>query len=170
MKCETCEQIKNEKVVFEDKDIVAFLHPKPAAPGHIVLAPKEHVTIIENCPNKILGSLFNASNKISSAVFEALQAHGTNIIIQNGPEAGQKTAHFTINLIPRRENDGLNFQWQPKQMKDDKLSEIELQLKEHTKNIGIEQEAIKTIEVKKEKPKEISDQENYLIKQLERMP
>lgn len=171
MNCRICELIKNKKgIVFEDKDIVALLHPKPAAPGHIILAPKQHLTILENCPNDITGNLFKTANKVSSAVFEGLQSHGTNIIIQNGVSAGQIDPHLTVHVIPRKEGDGLNFQWQPRQMKEEDLATAELQLKENTKDIGIEQEAAKPIEIKQEKPEEIEGDENYLIKQLNRIP
>ncbi|MFC1728028.1 HIT family protein [Nanoarchaeota archaeon] len=171
MKCEICDLIKEKKgLVFEDEDVIALLHPKPAAPGHIILTSKQHVPIIENCPNKIVGKLFNVANKVSTGVFEGLQAHGTNIIIQNGVEAGQTTPHFVINIIPRREKDGLNFQWEPRKVKDEDLESAELQLKEKTENIGIEKEAPKAVEVKKEKPAEIEGEDNYLIKQLERIP
>lgn len=171
MKCEICDLIKNkEKIVYEDKDIVAMLHPRPASQGHIILTTKQHFAIIEHCPNDVVGNLFNIANKISTAVFEGLQAHGTNIIIQNGVAAGQTAPHFIINIIPRRENDGLNFQWQPRQMKDEDLATAEVQLKEKAKDIGIEEKAPAPVEIKEEKTEEIEGEENYLIKQLNRIP
>ncbi len=171
MSCEICELIKNKKkVILEDNDVVAMLHPRPATAGHIIIVPKQHIPIIENCPDSTVGKIFNLANKISTIVFESLQAHGTNMLVQNGVAAGQSSAHFMLHVIPRRENDGLNFQWQPKKSSDDELSTAELQLKEHTGKIGIEKEDKKPIEVKKEEIEEISGEENYLIKQLERIP
>jgi len=120
--------------------------------------------------NCLIAHLSKITNKISIAVFEALQAKGTNILIQNGITAGQKTNHFMIHIIPRKENDGLDFQWQPKQLNQEQMSTIELNLKEATKGIGdFEKEEKKPVRLDK-KIEKIDKEENYLIKQLNRIP
>ena len=104
------------------------------------------------------------------AVFEILQAKGTNILIQNGVAAGQKTNHFMVHIIARKENDGLDFQWQSKQLNEEEMSTIELKLKEGTKGIGnFEKEEKKPVKIDKEIER-IDKEENYLIKQLNRIP
>ena len=51
------------------------------------------------------------------------------------------------------------------------MSTVELKLKEDAKNIGSFEEE-KTAPIEEEKPEkiELSDEENYMIKQLERLP
>jgi histidine triad (HIT) family protein len=178
--CEYCQSVKGASKlvkIYEDKKAIAVLHPLPASPGHIIIFPKNHYQIFEQIPDYEIDYLFNLANKLSIAVFEAVGAKGTNIIINNGVAAGQEDPHLTIHIIPRNEGDGLNFQWQPRQLNEEEMSTVELQVKEGAKNIGTfekeeKKEPIKIDELKKqsEKIKETGKGENYLIKQLERIP
>jgi len=171
--CEFCQIIDKKaeaKRVFEDEKALAILSPHPCCAGHILLMPKEHFSIIEQVPDYLIAHLSKIVNKISIAVFEILQAKGTNVLIQNGVAAGQKTNHFMIHIIPRKENDGFNFQWQPKQLNEEQMSTIELNLKEVTKGIGeFEKEENKPVKLDSEIEK-INKEDNYLIKQLNRIP
>jgi histidine triad (HIT) family protein len=171
-KCEFCEIIKSNKgkIIFQDEKIVAMLSPRPCCQGHIIVMPKEHFAIIEQVPDYLMGYLSRIVNKISIVVFEVFQAKGTNILIQNGVAAGQKTNHFMIHIIPRKENDNLNFQWQPKQLSEEQMSTTEIKLKEESSGIGdFEKEEKKPVKVDNE-IENIDKEENYLIKQLNRIP
>ncbi len=172
MSCFVCDLVKEKKgLLFEDEQIAVLLAPKPTVPGHVLLAPKQHAAILEQIPDVVMGKLLDKANKVSIAVFETLGAEGTNIIAHNGVAAGQAVNHAVLNVLPRRENDGLNFAWQTKQLSEEEMSTIELQLKDETKNIGaVEKEKPKPKELPK--PKEIKEEEeiNYLLKQLKRIP
>jgi len=171
--CEVCELVKDKKkLLFEDDKLAITLAPKPAVAGHVWLVPKEHAAILEQVPDFVTGKLFDKANKVSIAVFEALGAEGTNIMVSNGVAAGQSTNHCIVSVLPRRENDGLNLAWQPKQLSEEEMSTIELKLKEETKNIGaFEKEKPKPKELPKpEEVKEAEEEVNYLLKQLKRMP
>ena len=170
MECENCEIIEKKKLlIFEDDVALVAFKQNPASLGHILIIPKNHYTIIEQIPEEELGHLFNLANKASVILFEGLNALGTNIIIQNGVSAGQKKPHVEINVIPRQEKDGLNFQWIPKQLTEDEMETAEVQLKEI-----LEEKEVKTIEEQeKQEPEEIKQQEdkdNMMIKHLERVP
>ncbi len=172
-KCLICQIVEGEvpsKKIYEDDDIVAILDYNGANPGHSFVIPKQHTPILEQIPSPIIGSLFNVANKISSAIFDTLKVQGTNIFVANGIPAGQKVAHCMVNVIPRKENDGINLQWPPKQLSEEEMSTIELKIKEEIGSIGFS-EAPKQ---KQEKPKQISEEvsgeDNYLLKQLKRIP
>jgi histidine triad (HIT) family protein len=172
--CEYC-LIAQGKVyarkVFENDMCYAILSPLPAAPGHVILFPKAHAPILEQLKDFEVAHLFTVANKLSTAAFESIGAQGTNIIVQNGVGGGQKVAHFSMHIIPRRENDGLNLIWQPKQLTEEQMSTVELQLKDATNSIG-EFEKEKKEPVNLDKPKELKEikGENYLIRQLRRIP
>lgn len=172
--CEFCEMIKKKtSMVYEDDQIYVMHAQKPAGIGHVLVLPKEHAMIIEQLHDYDVAEIFQKVNKISTAVFESLGAHGTNIIVQNGVAAGQSSSHLMIHVIARRENDGMDFTWQPKQMSEEEVSTVELKLKEFTKNIGgFEKRPAKPIELKTEvkQIKEDEKEENYLLKQLQRIP
>lgn len=159
-----------ENVVFENDKLLAFLNPTPACIGHVTIVPKKHFPIIENVPDFVVADMFKIANKISSVIFESLGAQGTNIIVNNGVEAGQKKPHVSVDVLPRREKDNLDFQWKPKQLTEEEMSTVELKIKEATKNIGdFEKEKAEPVKLDK-KPEKISGQESLLIKQLERLP
>lgn len=172
--CLVCQIIENKipsKNVYEDELVMAVLDVNGSTPGHCFVIPKNHYPIIEQVPDIEIGRLFQVSNKISSAIFESLGAQGTNIFVANGIPAGQTVAHFMINVIPRKENDGINLQWQPKQLNEEEISTIELKLKEHTKNIGYFEKEEKKPRVQAPKPLAFSEEEDeYFVKQMKRLP
>ena len=169
--CNHCNIPENERI-FEDGNAIVTLSPKPAGPGHVLVIPKEHFTILEQIPDFIAGHLFSIANKMSTTLFERMRVNGTNVIAQNGIAAGQKIAHFAINVIPRTENDGLGFNWQPVELSEEELATVELQLKEESKSIGdFEKEKKKPIKVE-DKQKELvsGSKEDYKLRQLRRLP
>ncbi len=172
--CLVCQIVENKipsKKIYEDDLIMAVLDVNGAVPGHCFIMPKNHYPIIEQVPDKEIGRLFQVSNKISSAIFEAIGAQGTNIFVANGIPAGQTVAHFTINVIPRKENDGINLQWQPKQLSEEEISTVELKLKEQTKNIGHFEKEEKKQKIQTPKPIALSEEEEeYFSKQMRRLP
>jgi histidine triad (HIT) family protein len=186
MACKYCEIIEGKKGVaklYEDDRVVAFLAGQPATIGHIVVAPKKHLPILEALDDDDVEHAFKIANKVSVAVFEAIKSEGTNIMIHNGIEAGQEVPHFSINIITRKTGDGLMFDWAPKQLDEQEMATIELQLKEELDKAEIpaevpkeapvgkeEAEGAKEGEEKKETIQEGEKEENYLIKQLRRMP
>jgi len=172
--CLVCQIIDSKipsKKIYEDEFVMAVLDVNGSSPGHCFVMPKNHYPIIEQVPDMEIVRLFQASNRISSAIFESLGAQGTNIFVANGIPAGQTVAHFTINVIPRKENDGINLQWQPKQLNEEEISTIELKLKEQTKNMGHFEKEEKKPRVHAPKPAAFSEEEEeYFAAQMKRLP
>ncbi|MBS3142349.1 HIT family protein [Candidatus Woesearchaeota archaeon] len=159
--CKLCSLEEYLKLIEHEEITYAQPH-KPAIPGHVLMIPKQHVAIIEQIPDEEFGKMMVQANKVSMALFESLQAQGTNIIIQNGISAGQKDPHVCVHVIPRREEDGLNFLWVPKTLNEEEMSTIELRIKE---NLTVQ---LKPKEVEPPKPEKVTD--DYLLKQLHRIP
>ena len=158
------------KKVYEDDDVMAVLDINGSNLGHTFVMPKHHYTILEHVPNKIIGMIFNTSNKISKALFEAISIQGTNIFVTNGVIAGQMVAHFMVNVIPRKENDAINLLWKPKQLTEEELSTIELQLKDAIAHVPEEENK----KIKKESVIlsliKVTGKESYITKQIRRIP
>ena len=167
--CLFCDLVqKKANVLYEDEKVFVMLAPDPAIPGHLLVLPKVHTPIFETVPDPVAGEMFKVANKLSTALFEGLQAHGTNILIQSGPTAGQKHNHAMIHVVPRFENDNLQLAWNPKPASEEELTKAESALKDETKSVGIfEKEKPKPIEA--EKPKEIK-KEDERLKRLRRIP
>lgn len=167
--CVFCQLIqKKVNALFEDDKILAMISPEPAVAGHVLVLPKAHAPILEAVPDFVVGDMFKVANKIGIAVFEALGAHGTNLLVQNGPPSGQRHNHAMLHVIPRFENDNLPIGWAPKPAPEEELSSLESKIKDETRNVGLfEHEKPKPIEV--ERPKEVA-KEDYRMKQLRRIP
>lgn len=177
MACEYCEIIEGKKEaakVYEDDTVIAFLAEQPSAIGHVVVAPKRHVPILEAVSDDELDQVFKIANKISVAAFEALKIEGTNIIVHNGVEAGQETAHFSVNIVSRKSGDGMMFEWTPRQLSEEEMATVEIQLKEEMEKPEVPAEIPKEIaaegEAEGEEGAGEEKEESYLIKQLRRMP
>jgi len=178
--CLICQIVANNVPsfkVYEDDLTLAVLDVNGANPGHCFVIPKNHYPIIEQVPDEELTNLFSVANKISSSIFEDLKVQGTNIFVANGIPAGQTVAHFLINVIPRKENDGINLQWKPKQFTEEEISTVELKLKESIQNVGVGKieniEKSKPTEANAEtQPQSISDddEDDYLMNQIRRIP
>jgi histidine triad (HIT) family protein len=189
----SCEYCKPRKLIYEDDKTAAFMSDEPATIGHLVVIPKNHAPILEALDDGTTEKLFLAANKVSLALLESIKCEGTNIIINNGIEAGQDVPHISIQVLSRRNDDGIFFEWAGKKLTEEQMATIELQLKEElAKPVAKKEELIKEpkqdskqeskpsadktsdakpAEAKPEdaKPKEAAE-ESYLTRQLRRIP
>ena len=175
--CLICQIVANRVPsykVYEDDLALAVLDVNGANPGHCFVMPKNHYPIIEQVPDREIANMFSIANNISSAIFDNLKVQGTNIFVANGIPAGQTIAHFMINVIPRKENDGINLQWKPKQLTEEEISTVELKLKEQVKNVGVGEvemsEKPKAVSENAEMPSIEDDEDDYTARQLRRIP
>jgi histidine triad (HIT) family protein len=199
MTCVICDKIKERKamIAYEDDNLIVVLPSKPATAGHVKIMPKNHFTKLEELPDELVEELFFLANFSSSAVFEALKAHGTNIILTESDN------HLAMDIIPRKEGDGLNFMWKGKQLSVSEMDEAYLKIKDNAFTLGKQEkkeepkampEAPKTIKIEApiqlsasapgeaKKPDAVSDSKeevlkipkedktNYLIKHLQKIP
>ncbi len=181
MKCEYCEMLErqnNVDILYEDADVVIAVKDFSCIAGQITVFPKQHYTILEMVPDDIVQKCFILANKVSMAIFEGLGAQGTNILIQNGLGAGQKVPHFSIEVIPRREGDGLKLMWDTKQLSPDEMDTAYLLIKDEAdKLVDLGKKKEKKEEPKAEAKKEdvakmtkADGKDNYLLKSVRRLP
>ena len=96
----------------------------PASIGHLLLLPKEHYTIMPQMPEDELSHIFMVAKSLSNAILKSLAARGTNIIVANGPAAGQKAQHFMMHIIPRKDEDGIQFNLPQRKIPEKELKMI----------------------------------------------
>jgi len=97
------------KKIYEDEKTVALLDINPANPGHVILLTKEHYSIMPQLPDDEVAHIFKVVKSLSNSMLRGIDAQGTNVIVSNGIAAGQRAQHFMVHIIPRKENDGINF-------------------------------------------------------------
>ena len=110
--------------VYEDESVITILDVNPANPGHMLIMPKEHYSIMPQIPDDQLSHIFSVAKALSNAALRALEVQGSNIIVANGVAAGQKAQHFMVHLIPRTGNDGIKFELPQKALAEDELQKI----------------------------------------------
>lgn len=116
-------KIQSRKI-YEDDKVVALLDINPANPGHTLLVTKEHYSIMPQVPDDDVAHVFMVVKSLSNSMLKSIDAHGTNIIVANGITAGQRAQHFMVHVIPRRENDALNFVLPQKAMEQNEIEAV----------------------------------------------
>ena len=110
--------------VYEDENVIALFDINPANPGHLLLLTKEHYSIMPQIPDDDVAYAFMVVKALSNSMLMGIDAQGTNIIVANGIAAGQRAQHFMAHIIPRKDNDGINFVLPQKAMEQKEIESI----------------------------------------------
>lgn len=174
--CDVCVILKNKEafhIIYEDELCFALLHESPAVPGHTLVIPKKHTTILEELDDNTVSHLFVVCNKVSTILFDKLGCHGTNIIVNNGLDAGQELPHVVIHVLPRKEADNLDFEWTPKQAMDDSLKSMKNKIQIYSDPIFLGKDVLPEIKIKKKDiitDSKKDEEDDYQILNLRRLP
>jgi histidine triad (HIT) family protein len=105
--CLFCKIIAGEipsKMVYKDKEVVAFADINPAAPVHMMVVPVQHIVSLATMAEKdssIVGKMTAVANKVAKE--QGISGKGYRLIINSGPEAGQVIQHLHMHLLGGRE-------------------------------------------------------------------
>ena len=108
--CPFCRIIRGEipsTKVYEDEGFIAVLDIRPAAPGHVLLVPKDHAPILQLLPEPRLRAVFPLATRLAGAVKDAMISRSVDIVVVNGLAPGQQSPHAIVHLIPREPGDRL---------------------------------------------------------------
>ena len=111
-KCIFCEIVKKKipsKIIFEDKNFLAFLSIEPVSKGHTLLIPKKHFVDIFDFETAYLEKLMGTAQKIAKEIKKKNKATGVNLLQANGKDAQQTIFHFHLHIVPRYKNDKLDL-------------------------------------------------------------
>lgn len=101
--CLFCKIIKGEipsNKVYEDDEILAFNDINPAAPIHILVIPKKHITSLahmEKGDEVIVGKIYEVINKIAEE--QGFKNSGYRVIVNCGKDAGQEVMHLHFHIL-----------------------------------------------------------------------
>ena len=112
------------KKIYEDDRVLVILDINPANPGHALILTKEHYSIMPQIPDDEISYVFMVVKSLSNTMLRSIDAHGTNVIVANGIAAGQRALHFMVHIIPRKENDGVNFTLPQKTMQQEEIEAV----------------------------------------------
>ena len=113
MSCLFCRIAAGEEpahVAYEDERLVGFLDIRPLFHGHVLLVPRAHVDTLLDAPAELLAPLAAATQRVSIAVRDAMEAEGVFNAVNN--VVSQSVPHLHVHVVPRRRKDGLKgFFW-----------------------------------------------------------
>lgn len=101
--CIFCKIIKGEipsEKIYEDEKILAFKDINPAAPIHILVIPKKHITSLADMEKEdevIVGEIYGVINKIAEE--KGFKEKGYRVIVNCGKDAGQEVMHLHFHLL-----------------------------------------------------------------------
>jgi histidine triad (HIT) family protein len=93
-------------VVAEDDDCIAFLDHRPAALGHTLVLPREHIEVLWEADPDQAGSLLRLARDVSAVLHRRLGCDGLTLRQNNGAASGQEVPHLHFHLVPRWHGDG----------------------------------------------------------------
>jgi len=89
--------------VFEDDTVIAFLDISPAAPTHILIIPKEHISSVNHLNpehEELLGHLITVGKELADS--HGIAESGYRLMINTGPDGGQVVYHLHLHLLGGR--------------------------------------------------------------------
>ena len=146
----TIETIK----AYEDDDVLAILDIAPAALGHVLVMPKQHVQFLFQLQDELLAKLSVVVKKLVPVIINVTKAAGLDIYAAQG--ANQKVPHLALNLIPRFPDDKLSFEWERKKVERKELEKI---AQEISKRVEAEKER------KEQEEKKVGEEIESMVKQ-----
>jgi histidine triad (HIT) family protein len=109
--CIFCKIAKHEMgsdVVYEDDDFLAFRDINPAAPVHVLLIPKQHVSSLldDGAEAELLGRMTALVPKLAREL--GIANNGFRLVVNTGKEGGQTVGHLHFHILG-----GRSLQWPP---------------------------------------------------------
>lgn len=95
-----------DHLVEADDDCVAFLDHRPAAVGHTLVIPRQHVTDLFEAGPDLAAALMRTAQRTAVLLRERLEPDGLTVRQNNGPASGQVVPHLHVHLVPRWHGDG----------------------------------------------------------------
>lgn len=101
-------KIPSEKV-YEDDDILAFRDLYPAAPVHVLVIPKKHISSLlefQEEDQALAGKILLGIQKVARQL--GLDENGFRVVNNTGSDGGQTVFHIHFHLLG-----GRALQWPP---------------------------------------------------------
>lgn len=96
--CIFCKIARKEiptNIVYEDKNVIAFLDSFPCVKGQTLVIPKKHVGYFIDMPDEDFEKLMITAKKISKAIHKVTQPVKVGMIIE-----GLEVQHVHVKLYP----------------------------------------------------------------------
>lgn len=93
----------NARVYYQDEDVVAFADIAPAAPTHVLIIPRRHITDINGLTDEdenLAGRLLLTARRLAREL--DIAEKGYRLVLNCGPDGGQTVPHLHLHLLGGR--------------------------------------------------------------------
>jgi histidine triad (HIT) family protein len=97
------------KIIYEDRQIVAFEDINPQAPVHILIVPRRNIVSLSEVSEKdapLLGKMLLVAKKLAHQLH--LDDTGFRVVLNQGKFGGQTVCHLHLHLLG-----GRRMMWPP---------------------------------------------------------
>jgi histidine triad (HIT) family protein len=104
--CLFCKIVAGEipsTAVLERDTVYAFRDIAPAAPTHVLIVPKRHISDVRElqaADGELLVDMYEAANEIAQS--DSIDKSGYRLIFNVGPDAGQTIFHLHLHVVGGR--------------------------------------------------------------------
>jgi histidine triad (HIT) family protein len=91
------------KIIWEDKDAIAFHDVNPQAPVHVLIVPKRAIPRLgeaKPADAAVLGKLLLVAGELAQKL--GIEKSGYRVVINSGPDAGESVPHLHVHLLGKR--------------------------------------------------------------------
>jgi histidine triad (HIT) family protein len=114
--------------VLETSEVVAFLDIHPLSAGHTLIVPKAHCAHLGELSTLAAAHTGSLLPRLCRAIQAATGADGFNVIVNNGRAAGQTIDHCHWHIIPRFQDDSIDWPWSHGEYVGDELSQMKFRI------------------------------------------
>lgn len=98
--CRIANKEAEADIVYEDDEIVAFKDIFPAAPIHLLIIPRKHISTLLDLKEEdagLIGRMHLVANKLARDF--KIDRNGFRTVINCGQDAGQAVYHIHLHLL-----------------------------------------------------------------------
>lgn len=116
--------------VYEDAHVLAFLDVGPLSRGHTLVIPKQRVPSLQEMDDDAAAALGRVLPRLVRAIAAVTGTDDCNVLVNNGPQAGQEVMHVHVHIIPMAEGRGLHKQWSAGELPADEGAAIAAEIRD----------------------------------------
>ncbi|MEY7848544.1 HIT family protein [Natrarchaeobius sp. A-rgal3] len=118
-----------DHVLYEDERTVAFFDRRPAATGHTLVVPRDHVEELLASDAETADAVFRTVDAVSAALERAFEPDGFSLFHTSGPLIGT-VDHAHVHLIPRFDEDDVSLSLPRGRLAADEGNELAARVRE----------------------------------------
>jgi diadenosine tetraphosphate (Ap4A) HIT family hydrolase len=142
---------KEGQLVYEDEKLLVMMSKNPQTKGHVVIYYQEPLKA-EELDEMSSFHLWSCASLCATAVYEGLGAAGSNIILKTGLSDDNEEGLFSVEVLARYEDDGIDVLGEPGEGKD--LDAVAAKIKDKMfliEQMGKEEKSIPSINMDEER-------------------